>query len=142
MPKMTDQPQPPMTLVGQQHCLALFGSLAHNHLGPQGGAILAEALKGNTTLTSLECASMPCTCHMRKVLGLVDQRQQPLTLVGQHMSCALLGSLGGNKLGPEGGAALSEGLKGNTTLTELKCVAMPRACQIRKVLSDQRGRSR
>ena len=52
-----------MTLVGQQHRLALFGSLEDNKLGPQGGAALAEALKGNTTLTSLECAAMHCTCQ-------------------------------------------------------------------------------
>jgi Ran GTPase-activating protein (RanGAP) involved in mRNA processing and transport len=39
--------------------------------------------------------------------------------------CALMGSLrvldlSDNKLGPEGGTALAEGLKGNSTLTELK----------------------
>ena len=31
-----------------------------------------------------------------------------------------VGSLDLNNLGPEGGAALAEGLKGNTTLTSLK----------------------
>ena len=63
--------------------LVLFGSLRDNNLGPQGGVALAKGLEGNATLTSLECAAMPCTCHIRKVLGLADQRQQPMTLVGQ-----------------------------------------------------------
>ena len=70
--------------------LALFGSLRYNYLGPQGGAALAKGLEGNATLTSLECAAMPCTCHIRKVLGLADQRQQPLTLVGLQMSLTFL----------------------------------------------------
>ncbi len=39
----------------QQHCLALFGSLKDNNLGTKGGAALAEGLKRNVTLTSLEC---------------------------------------------------------------------------------------
>ena len=33
------------------------------------------------------------------------------------------GSLYYNQLGPKGGAAIAEGLKGNTTLKELKCAA-------------------
>ena len=54
-----DQRQQPLTLVGHQHCLALFGSLAANGLGSQGAAAVADGLKGNTALTSLECAAMP-----------------------------------------------------------------------------------
>ena len=57
------------TLVGQPDCLALFGSLVDNSLGPQGGAALAEAIKGNTTLNSLKCA---CNCQIRKVVCLAD----------------------------------------------------------------------
>ena len=36
--------------------------LERNQLGPTGGARLAGALKGNTTLTSLKCAARPCAC--------------------------------------------------------------------------------
>ena len=34
-------------------------------------------------------------------------------------------SLGGNKLGPEGGMALAEALKSNTTLETLRSAALP-----------------
>ena len=40
-----------------QHALLLHSrlhSLTNNKLGPQGGAALAEGLKGNSTLTSLQ----------------------------------------------------------------------------------------
>ena len=56
--------------------------------------------------------------NLSKQLG--GDRPTVLTVV-----CALMGSLrvldlSDNKLGPEGGAALVEGLKGNSTLTKLK----------------------
>ena len=35
-------------------------NLEANQLGPKGGATLAGALKGNTTLKSLECAARSC----------------------------------------------------------------------------------
>ena len=34
-------------------------SLHHNYLGPEAGMAIAEALKGNTTLTTLESAALP-----------------------------------------------------------------------------------
>ena len=37
--------------------LASLGSVAFNDLGPDGGAAMAEGLKNNTTLTSLEYAA-------------------------------------------------------------------------------------
>ena len=37
-----------------------------------------------------------------------------------HSSCTLPCRLVGNGLGPEGGAAIAEGLKGNSTLTSLE----------------------
>ena len=40
--------------------------------------------------------------------------------LNMHFSCTLPYSLYFNALGPEGGAALAEGLKGNSTLTSLK----------------------
>ena len=53
----------------------------------------------------------------------------------------MFGSLKENQLGPKGAAALADGLKGNATLTELKCVAIPRACQIRKATGAVRPAS-
>ena len=85
LPKMAGRPASAAADAGRAPrvpSLALFGSLRSNDLGPEGGAALAKGLEGNATLTSLECAAMPCTWHIRKVLGLADQRQQPLTLVG------------------------------------------------------------
>ena len=70
---------------------------------------LSEALKGSA-VTSLKCAaSSSCS--------LLCQR--PLTLLS---TCFLTRAcrLGGNQLGPEGGAALAEGLKGNSTLQVLE----------------------
>ena len=40
-------------------CLCRLRSLHYNNLGPAGGMALAEALKGNTTLTSLKSAALP-----------------------------------------------------------------------------------
>ena len=69
---------------------------------------LCEALKGSA-VTSLECAARP----ERSIFC-----QRPLTLLS---ACLLTRarSLERNHLGPEGGAALAEGLKGNSTLQVL-----------------------
>jgi len=68
---------------------------------------LCEALKGSA-VTSLKCAAAPrVSC------------QRPLTLLTTHLRSRAR-SLSWNGLGPEGGAALAEGLKGNTTLQSLK----------------------
>ena len=109
--------------------------MRENHLGPQGGAALAKGLEGNATLTSLECAAVPCTCHIRKVLGLADQRQ-PLTLVAPRRSLALFGSLNGTALcgiNEDGSgiytsksiSALCEGIKGSAIIS-LRCVHLPK----------------
>ena len=58
-------------------------------------------------LTSLECAAPKC----------LPLCQRPLT---PHHLCTPPRSLWGNNLGPEGGAALAEGLRGNSTLQSLK----------------------
>ena len=65
---------------------------------------LCEALKGSA-VTSLKCATAP-ECS--------PSCQRPLTLLS---TCTR--RLERNKLGPAGGAALAEGLKGNSTLQVL-----------------------
>ena len=55
----------PFTLLST--CLSHARSLQGNDLGPKGGAELAEGLKGNSTLQSLESAAwrsnqLPCVC--------------------------------------------------------------------------------
>ena len=100
--------------------------MRYNRLGPQGASAVAEGLKGNTTLTSLKCTC----CQIRKVAGLADQCQQPLTVVGQVNPPALFGSLAENMLccdedgeyTAEGINALCEGLKGSAVIS-LKCDA-------------------
>ena len=67
---------------------------------------LCEALKGSA-VTSLKCATAS-ECS--------PSCQRPLT-EKQTLLCAH--RLDWNKLGPEGGAALAEGIKGNSTLTSL-----------------------
>ena len=70
---------------------------------------LCEGLKGSA-VTSLECAAAP-ECSL--------PCQRPLTrLSTRPRSCAH--SLSNNSLGPEGGAALADGLKGNSTLQSLE----------------------
>jgi len=73
---------------------------------------LCEALKGSA-VTALKCAaaqecSLPC--------------QRLLTPLSSHLRSRPR-SLRVNGLGPEGGAALAEGLKGNLTLQSLKYYA-------------------
>ena len=51
-------------------------------------------------------------------LGHVPVCQRPLTPFSTHL-CSHARSLRENCLGPEGGAALAEGLKGNSTLQSL-----------------------
>ena len=61
-------------------------------------------------LTSLECAAAPkCSLFC----------QRPLTALSTHI-CSHARSLRLNDIGPEGGAALAEGLKGNSTLQSLE----------------------
>ena len=64
-----------------------------------------------TKIERLECASAP------KCLLLC---QRPLTQLTTRLWTPHPRSLRGNGLGPKGGAALAEGLKGNCTLQSLK----------------------
>ena len=85
--------------------------LDHNGNGTyttEGITKLCEALKGSA-VTSLKCAATP----ERLLLC-----QRPLTL--PITSRSPVRSLRSNNLGPKGGAALAEGLKGNSTLRVLE----------------------
>jgi hypothetical protein len=96
--------------------------LHYNDLGPEGGMALAEALKSNTTLTELRSAALPSNppAHALRPHSMDARCTGPL-----HVFLRRLRSLGGNDLGPEGGMALAEALKSNTTLTELRSAALP-----------------
>ena len=63
-----------------------------------------------TKIESLECAPAP------KCLLLC---QRPLTRLSTHL-CSHARSISSNDLGPKGGVALAEGLKGNSTLQLLE----------------------
>jgi hypothetical protein len=81
-------------------------------IGAQGTSALAAVLK-ETKITTLKCAttlecSLSCQC--------------PLTLLTAHLRSRAR-SLSRNKLGPEGVAALAEGLKGDSTLQSLEYAA-------------------
>jgi len=80
-------------------------------MGAEGGSALA-AILSQTKITDLKWASISNP-------GLIAFAflSAPLNM---HLACTLACSLYQNKLGPEGGAALAEGLKGNTTLTSLE----------------------
>ena len=58
-------------------------SLQGNSLGPQGAASLAEGLRGNSTLESLEYA----TCDSNRPLSVLPFCQRPLTRLPIH-SCS------------------------------------------------------
>ena len=82
-------------------------SLRANNIGDKGASAIAAVLK-ETIISELLCAAAP------KCLGFVSA---PMTLPITSLSRAR--SLGGNGLGPDGGAALADGLKGNSTLRRL-----------------------
>ena len=71
--------------------------------------MLAAILK-ETKITNLKCAAAPQS---------VRSCQRPLTRLSTRLRSHAR-SLRFNKLGPQGGAALAEGLKGNTTLRSLE----------------------
>ena len=85
-------------------------SLGYNNIGVEGASALAAILK-ETKITTLECAAAPAKCLL--------SCQRPLTLLNTSLHSRAR-SLRHNQLGPEGGAALAEGIKGNSTLQSLK----------------------
>ena len=84
-------------------------SVADNDIGDTGASALAAVLN-ETQIQHLECAAAP----ERSLLS-----QCPLTRLSTHV-CSHARSLRYNSLGPEGGAAVAEGLKGNSTLQWLE----------------------
>eukprot|EP00964_Phaeocystis_antarctica_P135563 scaffold99910_cov60-Phaeocystis_antarctica.AAC.1 len=102
--------------------LCRLRSLRDNDLGPAGGMALAEALKGNTTLTSLRSAALPSRTH-----SPVRHGRTACTFAALALFTLLfrVRSLWGNGLGPAAGMALAEALKGNTALKSLRSAAPP-----------------
>ena len=84
-------------------------SIGNNRIGDEGASALAAILK-ETMIANLKCAAAPyysISC------------QRPLTLLNTSLHTRAR-SLRNTNLGPEGAAALAEGLKGNSTLQVLK----------------------
>ena len=69
---------------------------------------LCEGLK-ESALTSLKCAAAPSFCFV----------SAPIDTLSIHLRSRAR-SMRANNLGPQGGAALAEGLKGNNTLQSLE----------------------
>ena len=90
--------------------LPLARSLGHNNIGAAGTTALAAVLN-ETKITNLKCAAAPEKCLL--------SCQRPLTLLTIPAPPSVY-SLQNNMLGPEGGTALAEGLKDNSTLQVLK----------------------
>ena len=95
-------------MAGNQLCLDYAGNDTYT---TEGITKLCEGLKGSA-VTSLECATTPYTVFAF-VSAPVDTSQD-LCLITRARS------LERNNLGPEGGAALIEGLKGNSMLQVLQ----------------------
>ena len=97
-----------LQLNGTEHVKLM--DLKDKKLGPVSAAVIAACIQRNRVLESLKCAAaLPC-----RVFAF-----RPLTALSSRL-CSHARSLDGNRLGPEGGAALAEGLKGNSTLQSLK----------------------
>ena len=90
-------------------------SIAQNNL-TNDGEDMSGVFKLVETLPQTKLTSLKCVPRLEPRCSLLCQG--PLTFA--HTSC---GSLDFNRLHPEGGAAIAEGLKGNTTLKELRCAA-------------------
>ena len=89
--------------------LHLARSLWRNDIGDAGATALAAVLN-ETKITKLMCAPTP---------EYLISCQRPLTLLSSHLRSRPC-SVSSNNLGPQGGAALAEGLKGNSTLHSLE----------------------
>ena len=94
-------------MTGNQLCG--LDTLGNGTYTAEGITKLCEGLKGST-VTSLRFAAAPVCLPFC---------QRPLTLVNTSLRSRAR-SLQGNRLGPEGGAALAEGIKGNSTLRSLE----------------------
>ena len=91
----------------------LTRSLRGNNIGVEGASALAAILK-ETMISNLECAATPSVFAF--VSAPIDTPQHSLSTRLRSRAR----SISSNFLGPKGGAALAEGLKGNTTLQKLE----------------------
>ena len=83
----------------------------------EGAGYLSDALKVNMTLKSLKCAAtLYCVCVCVCVCKGFQKRQRPLTLRG----CAFICSLDHNFVRAEGAGYISDMLKVNSALKELR----------------------
>eukprot|EP00964_Phaeocystis_antarctica_P114315 scaffold78295_cov57-Phaeocystis_antarctica.AAC.1 len=117
--------------------------LTFNQLGAAGGALVAAALKTNTTLTTLKCAQLGRPSNQVPRVGILVRPHRHATLAALALFTFLcrVRSLDGNKLDPVAGMALAEALKGNTTLTSLKSAALPSNPLARASRPQQHARS-
>jgi len=83
--------------------------LTYNQIGSDGAQLLAEALKSNTTLTTVDIAGNKIGSD--GVQLLVESLKSNTTLDTVDIA--------GNQIGPVGAQSLAEALKSNTTLTTL-----------------------
>jgi hypothetical protein len=99
----------------------LAPSLGDNKIGDQGASALAAILK-ETQITNLGCAA----ARVFAFLSMPADHACSLTIPTRARS------LSWNKLGPDGGAAIAEGLKGNSMLQSLEYATRartrPREC--------------
>src|SRR5215475_4840976 len=86
-----------------------------NSIGDEGGKALAEALKVNSTLTQLNLSCMSSFCGWIYVCILWFDLADNLWIID-------------NSIGDEGGKALAEALKVNSTLTQLNLECMSSFC--------------
>eukprot|EP00964_Phaeocystis_antarctica_P091087 scaffold58355_cov66-Phaeocystis_antarctica.AAC.8 len=114
-----------------QAALALFTFLLHlrslggNNLGPEGGMAIAEALKGNTTLKALWSAALQSNPLAHALRPNSMHAPCRLPVPPAFYCLRRVRSLTDNNLGPKGGMALAEALKGNATLETLESSALP-----------------
>eukprot|EP00964_Phaeocystis_antarctica_P031500 scaffold17815_cov60-Phaeocystis_antarctica.AAC.1 len=84
--------------------------LRYNQLGAAGGALVAAALKTNTTLTTLMCAQLGRPSNQVPRVGVLVRPHRHATLAAPALFTFLcrVRSLWVNNLGPAGGMALAE----------------------------------
>ena len=94
-----------------------FCSFWANKLGAEGSKTIAEALKVNTSITNIKHARMRLV-SISFVAGCDEIRHS--SLPSNHPSWRPFCSPRDNDLGPEGGKAIGEALKINTSITNIR----------------------
>ena len=97
-----------------------------NDIGPDGAAHVADALKSNSSLRELKCATCLLPYLAIPLMRNAIKRQQPVTLPDLADTLAfpdLPGSVGFNQLGAEGAKAFADMLTINNTLTSVEYAA-------------------